>query len=110
QKVKNAHREYMSRTYTEEDSSAPQQIAAKELQARITAALARLPRQCRTVFQLSRFEELKYREIAEKLNLSVKTVENHMGKALKLLRHELAEYLPVWYGVGVLSILSFLLT
>lgn len=110
QKVKNAHREYMSKTHTEADHGAPQQIAAKELQARISAALERLPRQCRTVFQLSRFEELKYREIAETLNLSVKTVENHMGKALKVLRHELAEYLPLWCGVGALSLLSFLFT
>ena len=49
---------------------------------------------CRTVFQLSRFEELKYREIADKLDISVKTVENHMGKALKLLRLKLVDFLP----------------
>lgn len=107
QKVKNAHREYMSRTSTSEQSSAAQQLAAKELQAKITAALARLPGQCRTVFQLSRFEALKYREIAEKLNLSVKTVENHMGKALKLLRHDLAEYLPLFCVFAAASLLSF---
>jgi RNA polymerase sigma-70 factor (ECF subfamily) len=52
-----------------------------------------LPEQCRTIFQLSRFDELKYREIADKLGISVKTVENQMGKALKLLRAKLADFL-----------------
>ena len=57
-------------------------------------ALNELPEQCRTVFQLSRFEDMKYKEIADKLDISVKTVENHMGKALKLLRIKLVDYLP----------------
>ena len=53
------------------------------------------PAQCRIVFQMSRFEELKYREIADALGLSVKTVENQMGKALKIVREELKDYLPL---------------
>ncbi len=68
-------------------------ILLKELEQKINAALTDLPEQCRTIFQLSRFEELKYREIAEKLNISVKTVENQMGKALKILRLKLIDYL-----------------
>jgi RNA polymerase sigma-70 factor (ECF subfamily) len=52
-----------------------------------------LPEQCRTIFQLSRFEQLKYQQIADQLNLSIKTVENQMGKALKILRVKLAEFL-----------------
>lgn len=68
---------------------------AKELEHRIADALADLPEQCRTIFQLSRFEELKYREIADKMGLSVKTVENQMGKALKILRTKLADYISV---------------
>jgi RNA polymerase sigma-70 factor (ECF subfamily) len=43
---------------------------------------------------MSRFEELKYRDIAERLEISPKTVENQMGKALKIMRTELAEFLP----------------
>jgi RNA polymerase sigma-70 factor, ECF subfamily len=54
-----------------------------------------LPEQCRLVFKLSRFEELKYNEIAEHLQISVKTVENHMGKALKIMREQLKDYLPL---------------
>jgi DNA-directed RNA polymerase specialized sigma24 family protein len=44
---------------------------------------------------MSRFEELKYQEIADRLQLSVKTIENQIGKALKIMRTELADYLPV---------------
>jgi hypothetical protein len=42
---------------------------------------------------MSRFEELRYKEIADRLDLSVKTVENQMGKALKILRSKLADFL-----------------
>lgn len=73
-----------------------QSLIASELEGRIAEALKKLPEQCRIVFQLSRFEELKYAEIAEQLDISVKTVENHMGKALKLMRVYLKEYLPLF--------------
>lgn len=67
----------------------------KELERRISDAMNDLPEQCRTIFQMSRFEELKYREIADKLELSVKTIENQMGKALKIMRTKLADYINV---------------
>lgn len=67
-----------------------------ELQNQIHVAIESLPEQCRLVFKLSRFEELKYAEIAEQLGISIKTVENHMGKALKLMREQLKDYLTVW--------------
>jgi len=56
--------------------------------------LSELPEQCRAIFQMSRFEELKYLEIANRLGISIKTVENQMGKALKILRYKLADYQP----------------
>ncbi len=65
----------------------------RELEARLEEALRQLPEKCRTVFQLSRFEELKYQEIADRLQISIKTVEAHMGKALKVLRVQLADFL-----------------
>lgn len=94
QKVKMA---YQSHTmHSNQQASNPADSASlKELEAKIQTAMNDLPEQCRTVFQLSRFEELKYREIADRLGISVKTVENQMGKALKVLRTKLAEYLPV---------------
>lgn len=75
--------------------SVSQIVASNELEYKIKAALEALPDQCRMVFKLSRFEELKYAEIAEQLNISVKTVENHMGKALKIMREQLKDYLPL---------------
>jgi RNA polymerase sigma-70 factor, ECF subfamily len=76
--------------------SVAQKIQAAELEIKITEAMKTLPEQCRLVFQLSRFEELKYQEIADQLQISVKTVENHMGKALKLMREQLKDYLPLF--------------
>jgi RNA polymerase sigma-70 factor (ECF subfamily) len=70
-------------------------IIGKELESKFREALNELPEQCRTVFQLSRFEDMKYREIADKLDISIKTVENHMGKALKVLRTKLIDFLPL---------------
>ncbi|HOY07579.1 MAG TPA: RNA polymerase sigma-70 factor [Saprospiraceae bacterium] len=67
--------------------------AASELNERIQQALQALPPECRRIFELSRFEELKYREIADQLGISIKTVETQMGKALRLMRTELADYL-----------------
>jgi len=67
----------------------------KELEAKIQEALETLPEQCRLIFKMSRFEELKYHEIAAQLQLSIKTVENQMGKALKLMRTQLKDYFPL---------------
>jgi RNA polymerase sigma-70 factor (ECF subfamily) len=69
-----------------------------ELQQRIDEAFSKLPTKCREIFELSRYEGLKYHEIAARLAISQKTVENQMGKALKILREHLAPYLPmmVW--------------
>lgn len=66
-----------------------------ETQNKIDAALNKLPEKCRHVFELSRFEELKYKEIAERLSISQKTVEIHMSKALKILRVELNDLLII---------------
>lgn len=75
--------------------SSSQLLDGKELNVQINEAINALPEQCGLVFKLSRFEELKYSEIATHLNISVKTVENHMGKALKILREKLKDYLPL---------------
>ncbi|MFQ5753522.1 MAG: RNA polymerase sigma-70 factor [bacterium] len=64
-------------------------LEKKELHENLMHAIEELPVQPRFVFMLSRFENLSYREISEQLNISIKTVESHMGKALKLLRKSL---------------------
>lgn len=66
-----------------------------ELKEKIDFAIQNLPEHCRIVFKMSRFEELKNREIAEKLGVTQKTVEAHLTKALKILRNELKDYLPL---------------
>jgi RNA polymerase sigma-70 factor (ECF subfamily) len=91
-KVKAMYRERMAHNSPYENDT--DNAALKELQQKIDKALDELPEQCRAIFQLSRFEELTYREIADKLHISVKTVENQMGKALRILRAKLAEFLP----------------
>lgn len=68
-------------------------VLHQDLSLRLQAALNTLPPRCRAVFQLSRFEEMSYREIADQMDISIKTVENQMGKALKLLREQLSEFL-----------------
>jgi RNA polymerase sigma-70 factor, ECF subfamily len=65
------------------------EIDAKDLNKNILEAIEELPPKCRTVFKLSREEELTYKEIAEKLNISIKTVETQMGIAFKKLREKL---------------------
>jgi RNA polymerase sigma-70 factor (ECF subfamily) len=63
----------------------------RDLQSKIAGILERLPEKCRKIFCMSRFEGLKYSEIAQKLSVSIKTVEANMGKALKEFRKALAE-------------------
>jgi RNA polymerase sigma-19 factor, ECF subfamily len=70
-------------------------IEEQELQDKINQALKKLPEKCREVFMLNRFENLKYVQVADKLNISVKTVEAQMSKALKILREELIQYLKI---------------
>ena len=70
---------------------------SKELQAQINAALEKLSPACRKVFELSRFEDRKNKEIAKELNLSIKTVEAHISKALRSLKADLKYYLPLFY-------------
>lgn len=71
-------------------------VVALELQERIEHVINELPPERKKIFKMSRYEELKYKEIAEKLKISVKTVEAQMGKALKFLRLHLADYLSLF--------------
>ena len=72
-------------------------LVASELQVKIREAVNHLPFERRKVFVLSRYDGLTYSQIAEKMGISVKTVENQMSKALQFLRKELADYLPLLF-------------
>lgn len=69
----------------------------EDLERLFSSAIDKLPERCREIFIKSRLDGKKYREIAEELNLSVNTVENQMTIALKKLRAELKDYLPLLF-------------
>jgi RNA polymerase sigma-70 factor (ECF subfamily) len=72
----------------------PDTLVESDLVEQIDRAIEELPEKCRQVFKLSRHQNLKYQQIADQLQISVKTVETQMSKALQHMRHRLAEYLP----------------
>ena len=75
-------------------------LLEQELENKINSIINELSPECRAVFKMSRFDGMKYEEIASELNLSVNTVKYHMKNALGKLRLELKDY--------ILSILVFL--
>jgi RNA polymerase sigma-70 factor (ECF subfamily) len=98
--VRETHREYSLYYQPQGYEAVTETIYGTELEERIEEAVSRLPEQCQLVFRLSRFEELKYQEIADRLGLSIKTIENQIGKALRILRSELADYLPALFWLA----------
>ncbi len=101
--VRETHREYSLYYQPQGYDSVTDAIHGSELEERIERAVSRLPEQCQVIFRMSRFDELRYQEIADQLGLSIKTIENQIGKALRILRQELADYLPFF----VVSMLLF---
>ena len=81
------------------------ELESLELEERIRGVIAGLPGRCRVIFELNRFEGLSYGDIAKELDISVKTVENQMSKALKILREQLANYLGLllWFILFALN-------
>ncbi len=73
----------------------------EELNLKIVSSIDKLPEQCKKIFIMSRMHGLKQNEIAEELNISIKTVKNQIGKALKILRAELK-------GLSITIIISIL--
>jgi len=71
-------------------------LILKEIQTRITQTKQNLPEKCREVYELNRTHHLKYQQIADKLGISVKTVEAQMTKALKAFRENLKEFLGLF--------------
>lgn len=72
--------------------SPEEEMIGSELEERIWRAIDRLPEQRRQIFLLSREEGLKYHEIAQRLNISIKTVETQISRSLKTLRELLPEH------------------
>jgi RNA polymerase sigma-70 factor (ECF subfamily) len=86
---------------------ADQKINYEELRVIVYKALDKLPPKCRAIFILCRFEGMKYKEIAQQLNISVKTVENQMSIAIFKLKGDLKETLKDDY-ISLLYVLMFI--
>jgi RNA polymerase sigma-70 factor (ECF subfamily) len=69
------------------------------LERRVKLALAELPEKCKEVFIMAKIQDMKYKEIAEELGVSIKTVENQMGKAFKMLREKLKDTGKPFYSL-----------
>ena len=76
----------------QEDSAEDSEVEFNELQAKVAGLIAEMPEARQRVFKLVKIEGKKYKEVAEELGISVKTVENQMGSALKFLREHLKEF------------------
>jgi RNA polymerase sigma-70 factor (ECF subfamily) len=93
QDSESASRKWLVNGHT--DASGEDLYAIAELEQILNAALAGLPKNIRITFEMSRFDGKSYTEIAETQQLSVKTVEAYIAKALKMLRRELKDFLPI---------------
>ncbi len=82
----------------ENQSDANRKLEIQDLQRSIDQAVNELPDRCRQIFSLSRFEDMSYQEIADQLDISIKTVENQISKALRLLREALGPHLSWFVG------------
>jgi len=80
----------------------PDMIFRTEVHQIVRKSLEKLPKQSRQVFVLSRFKYLTNKQIAEKLGVSIKTVEFHMTKVLKILRNDLKDYLVLFFFITMI--------
>lgn len=77
------------------------ELIGKELEEKISDAIATLPKECRTVLEKSRFEGLSYKEIADEMGISTNTVKYHIKNALAFMRKNLDGYLK-WIVITML--------
>ncbi|MFS4466896.1 RNA polymerase sigma-70 factor [Maribacter sp. 2210JD10-5] len=75
---------------------ASSEVIEKELEKEIQHAISLLPEKCKKVFIKSRIQGLKHKEISDEMDISVKTIENHMNKALKHMRLHLREFIALF--------------
>ena len=85
-----------------EVDTSEEELSLMELHRQVSMAIDRLPKKCRTIFNLSKSAGMTYKEIAEELDISVKTVENQVGHALRRLRDELN---PIWDKIMCLLVM-----
>jgi len=96
QKVVNRYSEMIKTVYSHpEEFDAHDSLMAKELNIRIETIVNDLPTECKRIFLMSRTQGKRHQEIADELQISIKTVETQINRALKKLRAELADYMAI---------------
>ena len=93
--VRNVYKGNFARNFTENDSSTEHSIFVHDIERRVETEVKLLPDKCRSVYELSRKENMSNKEIASLMNISEKTVENHINKALRRIRLSLNEVVSV---------------
>jgi RNA polymerase sigma-70 factor (ECF subfamily) len=102
-KITEKYRTYLLFSSEKENNSTDHFCAETELRQAIQASLGKLPPRCREIFEYSRFNGLSNQEISDKLGISKRTVELQISNSLKVLRKELAEFLPFWLLIWLLG-------
>jgi len=92
-KIRNKYQKHVKNRFHSSKSEFTTLIAESELEDQLSKALEKMPEKFSNVFCMNRFESLKYQEIADKLGISIKTVESYMGHALKFLRMSLKDFI-----------------
>lgn len=101
-KVVQKHQNLLSSAQTEFDTTTEYYYAESELRAILEKGLDKLPARCREIFELSRGKGLSNQEIADKLQLSKRTVELQISNALKILHKELSDFFPLYLVLWLL--------
>lgn len=95
-KQKKEFRHLKELTYVQDEVYELRQIEENELKVTLYKAIEQLPDQCKRVFCMSRFDQMKQQEIADQLGISIKTVKNHITRALKQLHGIPGEHWVLW--------------
>jgi RNA polymerase sigma-70 factor (family 1) len=102
-KIKKDRQHQRELSHRPEDKIEPRAMEENELKIKLYKAIDQLPEQCRKVFRMSRFEGLKQQEIADRLDISIKTVKNHITHALKQLSKILADWHSILLWMAMIN-------
>ncbi|WP_442588390.1 RNA polymerase sigma-70 factor [Pedobacter sp. AW31-3R] len=95
--VRRKYEDHLFAYYNEADHSTTAFIETRELEKLLNEEIEKLPQQCRTVFNLSRKQYFSNKEIANSLQISENTVEQHMRKALRILRGSILNHIKMLF-------------
>ena len=103
QKITERYRQFILYSGENQEDFADHYFAESELRLVIRSSLNKLAPRCREIFELSRVDGLSNQEISVKLNISKQTVERQISNSLKVLKKELAEFLPAWILIWLIG-------